>query len=82
MDRKQLVPGQRNSEAWLRKHLKLPGGIPPHDTLGRLLVAFRPVAFQKCFEAWGASITLSDEGTDLNQIAINGKVLRRKLTQP
>ena len=25
--------------AWLLKHLSLPGGIPSHDTIGRLLVA-------------------------------------------
>ncbi len=66
-----------NNETWLRKYLKLPNGIPSHDTLGRLLGALKPVAFQKCFEAWIQTVAPLDEDTDLNQIAIDGKVLRR-----
>lgn len=41
---------------WLRQHLELPHGIPSHDTIGRILVALQPAAFQKCFEAWIAAI--------------------------
>lgn len=66
-----------NNEAWLKKHLKLPNGIPSHDTLGRLLGALKPAAFQKCFAAWMAAIVPVDSDVDLNQIAIDGKVLRR-----
>ncbi len=47
-----------------------------------VLGALSPVAFQKCFEAWVASITLSDKGTDANPIAIDGKVLRRSHHAP
>lgn len=65
------------NETWLRKHLQLPSGIPSHDTLGRLLAALKPVAFQKCFQAWIQSVAPSDQGTHVNQIAIDGKVLRR-----
>jgi DDE_Tnp_1-associated len=35
--------------AWLKKHLELPHGIPSHDTIGRLLMALKPAAFQACF---------------------------------
>lgn len=66
-----------NNEAWLKERLQLPNGIPSHDTLGRLLGALKPVAFQKCFEAWIASVAPLDDDCDLNQIAIDGKVLRR-----
>jgi predicted transposase YbfD/YdcC len=65
------------NEQWLTKHLKLPNGIPSHDTLGRLLGALKPVAFQKCFEAWIAAVAPPEQDGDLNQIAIDGKVLRR-----
>jgi predicted transposase YbfD/YdcC len=65
------------NEQWLKKHLQLPNGIPSHDTLGRLLGALKPVAFQKCFEAWIAAVAPPEKDGDLNQIAIDGKVLRR-----
>ena len=66
-----------NNEAWLKKHLKLPHGIPSHDTIGRLLATLKPSAFQSCFEAWIAKVSPSNDDADLNQIAIDGKVLRR-----
>lgn len=64
---------------WLKSYLKLPGGIPSHDTIGRLLAALKPQAFQSCFETWLASLgETSDEGAEAKQhIAIDGKALRR-----
>jgi len=64
-------------EVWLKKHLSLPSVIPSHDTLGRLLGALKPTAFQRCFEAWIQSIAPLPESHQTNQIAIDGKVLRR-----
>jgi len=58
-------------------HGILPHGIPSHDTIGRLLAALKPSAFQQCFESWIASVSVPDDVVDLNQIAIDGKVLRR-----
>lgn len=66
-----------NNEQWLSERLELPHGIPSHDTIGRLLAALSPKAFQSCFESWIASVTIADDVEDLNQIAIDGKVLRR-----
>jgi predicted transposase YbfD/YdcC len=66
-----------NKDAWLKKRLQLPHGIPSHDTIGRLLATLKPSAFQSCFEAWIAKASPNDNGSDLNQIAIHGKVLRR-----
>lgn len=65
------------NQHWLKKHLTLPNGIPSHDTLGRLLGALKPAAFQKCFENWIAAVAPPSDDTDLNQVAIDGKVLRR-----
>ena len=66
-----------NNETWLKKRLKLPHGIPSHDTIGRLLAAIKPSAFQSCFEAWIAKVSPSDDDSDPNHIAVDGKVLRR-----
>lgn len=78
--------------AWLRQHLELPHGIPSHDTIGRLLMALKPAAFQACFANWVAAIVKTKEqqlakdaaAQDLvptappaRHIAIDGKTLRR-----
>lgn len=62
---------------WLQKHLQLPNGIPSHDTIGRLLAALKPIAFQRCFEAWIASVAPVDADGDPDHVAVDGKVLRR-----
>lgn len=78
--------------AWLQRHLELPHGIPSHDTIGRLLIALKPAAFQACFANWVAAIvkakeqplgevgqspSLSPAVAALRHIAIDGKTLRR-----
>jgi len=61
---------------WLRGHLKLPHGIPSHDTLRRFLERVDPRAFQRCFAAWIESLLIPDpEGARL--LNIDGKTLRR-----
>jgi predicted transposase YbfD/YdcC len=82
----------RAKAAWLQQHLELPHGVPSHDTIGRLLMALKPVAFQACFANWVAAIVKAKElqlATDasastlvpatavLRHIAIDGKTLRR-----
>lgn len=72
----------KENAQWLHRHLQLPGGIPSHDTIGRLLAALKPAAFQRCFGQWIASLRGQDTaggGTDEEQeiIAVDGKALRR-----
>jgi len=67
---------------WLRRRLRLPSGIPSHDTIGRLLALLRPAAFQSCFEKWISSLRNRDcaghaDVTVDEVIAIDGKALRR-----
>jgi predicted transposase YbfD/YdcC len=64
---------------WLREHLELPGGIPSHDTIGRLLALLRPEAFQRCFQQWIASLQRASEGSEAERevIAVDGKTMRR-----
>jgi len=37
---------------WLRTFLKLPHGIPSHDTLGRVFARLDPQALETCFTSW------------------------------
>src|SRR5512139_3349462 len=39
-------------QEWLKRHLRLPHGIPSRDTIARVLQALKPAAFQHCFAAW------------------------------
>ena len=67
------------NEAWLRKHLKLPNGIPGKDTFRRVLSLLNPGVFQQCFGQWLNSLSVStdDELDSSRHIAIDGKTLRR-----
>lgn len=67
------------NEAWLRKHLALPGGIPGKDTFRRVLGLLPPAAFQQCFQQWLQTVQTSadEESENPRHIAIDGKALRR-----
>ena len=51
----------------LKRYLKLPNGIPSHDTFGRILKRIKPLAFQKCFVEWIES--LRKKGDEKNKRA-------------
>ena len=59
---------------WLSKLLKLPYGIPSHDTFSRVFGLIDSVAFEHCFINW---IKAAIEVTDGQGIAVDGKHLRR-----
>jgi predicted transposase YbfD/YdcC len=58
---------------WFKKFLKLPNGIPSHDTFARVMAMLEPEELQKCFVGWVSSISELSEG---EVIAIDGKTLR------
>ena len=64
--------GQKR-EAWFRRFLKLPHGIPSHDTFARVFAALDGRAFQGCCLKWFAAV---GEVLGLGHIAIDGKTLR------
>src|SRR5258708_7630032 len=41
---------------WLKTFLELPGGIPSHDTFGRVFSLIDPKQFQSSFAAWMRSV--------------------------
>ena len=61
--------GQKR-EAWFRRFLKLPHGIPSHDTFERVFAALDSRAFQRCCLNWFAAV---GEVLSLSHIAIDGK---------
>src|SRR5580698_1008907 len=58
---------------WLKRFLKLPNGIPSHDTFERVFDRINPQAFQNCFLNWVEAIR---EVLPIKHIAIDGKTLR------
>jgi len=57
---------------WLKGFLKLPGGIPSHDTFNRVISALDPAELEKGFAAWVGSIAKLTAG---EVVAIDGKAL-------
>lgn len=62
-------------EAWFRRLLKLPHGIPSHDTFERLFARLDPKQMNACFERWMSHLCLQLTG-QAKTIAIDGKTLR------
>jgi predicted transposase YbfD/YdcC len=62
----------RHREDWLRRFLRLPNGVPSHDTFERVFDRIDPKAFHACFQEWVA--TLADV-LGARQIAVDGKTL-------
>ncbi len=61
-------------EEWFRTLLKLPNGIPSHDTFGRFFSLLDPSIFQEAFMQWVQAV--NDVFKD-QVIALDGKCLRR-----
>lgn len=63
----------KSKREWLAKFLKLPNGIPSHDTFGRVFSRLDPDKFQSCFMDWVAAISQITQG---EVIAVDGKTVR------
>jgi len=59
---------------WLKQFLKLPHGIPSHDTFGRVFALLDAEQFQACFVEWVSTISDVFQG---QVVAVDGKTLRR-----
>lgn len=63
----------RIKEAWFRRVLDLPHGIPSHDTFNRVFAALDPRQFRACFAAWMRSVA---DVLPTEVIALDGKTVR------
>ena len=63
--------GQAKVE-WFKTFLKLPGGIPSHDTFNRVIAALDPEELEKGFVAWVSSIAKLTAG---EVVSIDGKAM-------
>lgn len=68
----------RCKHKWLATFLELPGGIPSHDTFGRVFSLVNPDAFERCFLAWMSALVELAGG---RLVAIDGKSIRCSFQQ-
>ena len=62
---------------WLKTFLRLPNGIPSHDTIGRVFSMIDGKAFERCFAQWVQTLS----GLTSKTIAIDGKQIRGSKTE-
>jgi predicted transposase YbfD/YdcC len=68
----------RKKEAFFRRFLELPGGIPSHDTFRRVFQAVCPQGLQRCLIQWLKGLRQAARAAAAGEvIAIDGKALRR-----
>ena len=65
-------------QEWFKTFLRLPNGIPSHDTFNRLFAALDPQSFLECFLRWTQSLR---HAVAQEIVALDGKALRRALNK-
>ena len=61
-------------EKWFKRFLRLPNGIPSHDTFNRVFSALDPEEFLGAFVRWTQGVRRAFSG---EVVALDGKALRR-----
>jgi DDE_Tnp_1-associated/Transposase DDE domain len=79
-DWSDIVLFAQQREKWFRTFLKLPGGVPCHDTFERVFAALDPRALESCCLAWLHEAAGLVGGVE--HIAIDGKTLRGSAGSP
>lgn len=69
----QVAEYGRSKIDWFNQFLKLPNGMPSHDTFGRVFARLDPKGFQSFFTGWVQELANSLKG---KTVAIDGKTLR------
>ena len=60
----------------LKKILRLPNGIPSHDTINRVFQSINARHFEKLFVEWASGLKCCGEDAEVEVIAIDGKTMR------
>jgi predicted transposase YbfD/YdcC len=68
-----IIDFAQNHLEWFKRFLKLPNGIPSHDTFERVFANIDPAVFNRCCIAWLHDVS---DVVGLRHIAIDGKTLR------
>lgn len=68
----------RAKKAWLATFLDMSGGVPSHDTFGRVFAALDPKMLAQAFQRWTAVMAVTSRE---KIIPIDGKTLRRSFKQ-
>ena len=63
----------KSKKKWLEKYLRLPNGIPSHDTFNRFFSLLEPKVFEAAFLSWVRSVSSLAEG---EVVSIDGKIIR------
>jgi predicted transposase YbfD/YdcC len=62
----------KRQQAWFKRFLRLPNGIPSHDTFERVFDLLQPLAFQRCFTNWTKAVC---QALGLKHVALDGKTM-------
>lgn len=68
-----IVLFAKKRETWFRRFLRLPNGIPSHDTFARVFAKLDPQAFSRCCVAW---LRAASELVGVPHLAIDGQTAR------
>jgi predicted transposase YbfD/YdcC len=68
----------KSRKQWLETFLDMSGGVPSHDTIGRLFAALNPMMLGEAFRRWTSAMAGASKE---KLIAIDGKTLRRAFKQ-
>lgn len=74
----QIAAYGRDKADWFKTFLRLPNGIPSHDTFHRVFNRLQPDALRTCVLNWIAAVADVTEG---RVVPIDGKTLRGSLDQ-
>lgn len=67
-------------EDWLEQFVDLPGGVPSHDTIGRILAAIKPSQFQQALLIWINQLRAEKNLNGPVVVSIDGKTARGSYT--
>jgi predicted transposase YbfD/YdcC len=68
----------KSRKQWPGTFLDMSGGVPSHDTIGRLFAALNPLMLGEAFRRWTAAMASASKE---KLVAIDGKTLRRAFKQ-